>query len=172
VQGRFDALAGVEEGDRNNRLFHQALREALHCDDLIALLDALATVNAGLQKPLSDAEVEKTARSAWRYQSESRNWVGSEARAVSTKTDLAKFCGVQNGGDAHLLHAMLHVAHATRGEPFAVSPDAMSASKTIGDWSPQRIRKARKVLLDLGFLTKVHHGGNGLHDPSLFRLSQ
>jgi hypothetical protein len=59
-----------------------------------------------------------------------------------------------------MLLANIQVAHGarhSRGEPFAISPDAMSG--TVLNWGARRIRKARQTLIDLGLLCQTHQGG-------------
>jgi hypothetical protein len=69
---------------------------------------------------------------------------------------------------AHLL--MAHGARHIRGEPFAISPAAMS--RIVLPWGRNRIRNARQTLIQLGFLTEEHHGGSQPGDPSLFRFTE
>ena len=55
------------EGERNNKLFRRCAEQALYCDTLEDLVDVAKTFNANCVPPLSDAEVVKTATSAWKW---------------------------------------------------------------------------------------------------------
>ena len=55
------------EGERNDKLFRHCAEQALYCDTLGDLVDVAKTFNANCVPPLSDAEVVKTARSAWKW---------------------------------------------------------------------------------------------------------
>ena len=163
----------VHRGQRNNRLFKIALREACHCDDLQTLVDVVATINEGLPEPLAMNEVARLATSAWGYETTGRNWIGGRARVQLETAMVERLSMAQNGPDALLLLARLQTAHGarqSRGEPFAISPKAMSADRIIGLWGPRRYREARQTLVELGFLRQIHKGGHSPHDPSLFRF--
>src|SRR3546814_2136353 len=59
------------------------MRAAPHCDDLDALLDVARTfAEDALMVPLSEAEVVKTARSAWDYEVTDRNLFGRGAALI------------------------------------------------------------------------------------------
>ena len=55
------------EGERNNKMFRHCAEQAHYCDTLEDLVDVGKTFNANCIPPLSDAEVVKTARSAWKW---------------------------------------------------------------------------------------------------------
>ena len=106
----------VYDGTRNDRLFKFLLRQAHACDDPDALTDVARSFNHTACLPLlSDTEVLKTARSAWRYQTEGRIWAGGPARVVFTAEDHARL-----DPDAFYLIAKLKFSHGGRREPFAV----------------------------------------------------
>jgi hypothetical protein len=56
----------IETGKRNTSIFRVSLEQAIHSDDFESLLDVMRTRNMDCEIPLSDSEVEKAARSAWR----------------------------------------------------------------------------------------------------------
>lgn len=154
----------VQEGTRNSTLFRSALREAWHCDDLEALIDALHVHNESFKPPLPDKEVVKVATSAWHYHSTGNNWVGGPARAVTTADELGAY---SKDPDAFYLLQRLRVAHSARKEPFAL---ANAYADTLG-WSRHRFHKARKVLEDRGAIRRVHVGGNRPGDPHRYILT-
>jgi hypothetical protein len=154
----------VQEGNRNNSLFRQALREAWHCDDLETLIDALHVHNEGFKPPLTAKEVLKVATSAWGYHLPGNNWVGGPARAVTTADEVDAY---SDAPDAFYLLQRLRIAHSARTEPFAL---AIAYADTLG-WSPYIFRKARKVLEDRGAIRRIHTGGNCPGDPNLYILT-
>ena len=111
--------------------------------------------------------------SAWGYETTGANWVGQEQRAQIEAAAAECLFAHENGPDALMLLVLLRLAHGvrqTRGEPFAVSPRAMSVARKISLWGPRRYLKARQTLIDLGLLSQTHQGGRSRHDPSLFKL--
>jgi Bifunctional DNA primase/polymerase, N-terminal/Primase C terminal 1 (PriCT-1) len=171
--GRFAPRLAVERGQRNDELFKIALREVRHCDDLESLVDAVVTINDGLPEPLPMKEVTRLAISVWGYETAGKNWAGQEPRAVLAQDTVKLLSMAKGGSDAITLFSNILVAHGarhSRGEPFAISPDAMSG--TVLPWSAGRIRRARQALIELGFLIEHHHGGSSRGDPSLFRFAE
>jgi hypothetical protein len=55
------------EGERNDKLFRHCAAQALYCDALEDLVDVAKTFNNNCVPPLSDIELVKTARSAWKW---------------------------------------------------------------------------------------------------------
>jgi hypothetical protein len=163
----------IERGQRNDELFKVALREVHHCDDAETLVDVMLTINEGLPEPLPNTEVERFSNSVWGYETSGENWVGQPARAVLETATVKQLSMAPNGADALTLFSNLLVAHGarhSRGQTFAISPDAMSG--TVLPWGRNRIRNARQTLIQLGFLTEEHHGGSQPGDPSLFRFTE
>ncbi len=87
------------------RIFHRlfvanrgevAARIARACDTLDDLLDVAWTFNNTFVPPLPDAQVVRTARSAWRYEAEDLNWLGGPARAVFTDHDINRTVPAQD----------------------------------------------------------------------------
>ena len=169
--GNVSRLRPTEKGRRNAALFRYCLQQAPYCDTIEDILDVAHTENETYLPPLAYAEVFKTARSAFQYEVEGRNWIGREGYSTTTKTDIDRLNGIdpKRGGDALMLLNVLNIAHCARAEPFAVAPRAM-ANKTL-PWSHQRITAARDVLLRAGFLKKVKKGGAYRGDVSLYELS-
>jgi len=161
-------LRAVKTGRRNDVLFKRLLREVRFCDDFDALLDVASSINAGLDPPLADAEVIKTARSAWKYEETGQNWAGCEARAIITA---AEFELLKHNLNAYVLWAVLKLNHGARKEPFAVSPKAMSAASVIPGWGPRKYANARNWLVERKFLKVNHEGGARPRDAWLFTFS-
>jgi hypothetical protein len=171
LRGMGGSKSVIQRGERNNRLFKIALRQARHCDDLDSLIDAIATINGGLPESLTENEIVRLAASAWEYEATGRNWVGDQPRAVLVADTVKQLSMAPNGPDALVLLSNLLVAHGARrkrGEPFAISPRAMSGSVLC--WGRNRIRNARQTLIELGFLFEEHRGGSSPGDHSLFRF--
>lgn len=146
----------IPKGRRNNALFRMALRDASSCDDFDALLDCVRGDNECCEPPLADAEVVKVTQSVWRYQTEGRNWVGSEARAQITASELDELTP-----DAVFLLMKFRVAHACREGNFAVA-NSMAGSL---DWTLPRFRKANQELREKRYMKLTHVGGKGPGDP-------
>jgi Primase C terminal 1 (PriCT-1) len=125
-----------------------------------------------LSPPLPDAEVAKTARSAWRYQSEKRNWVGSEGHVTWPVAQVLRCAPHKQGGDALILTTVLRAKHATRKESFAAATRAMARDQVIPGWSEHRTRQGLQAALKLGLITRIYKGGQGPGDPSRYRLSK
>jgi hypothetical protein len=160
-------------GQRNNSLFKAGLRFARNCDDEPALLGVLTSMNDTAANPLPQAEIENISRNAWHYQSTGKNWVGAEAHAVLTAGDLRALMSASNWADAWALYSMLRMMHggrSRRGEPFAISASAMAKAGTMGNWNAKRIWRARDTLVASGLVQRIHEGGRGKHDPSLYIL--
>ena len=158
-------------GQRNSELFRFGLRQARNCDDEMALRDILNSYNELANDPLSLLEVDGISRNAWHYQITGKNWAGGSARMTLSETELRAVISAGNCGDAWILYSMLmlmHGARAERGEPFAICAEAMAKARTFGDWEERRIRRARDTLLDCHLIIRVHRGGRGKGDPSLY----
>jgi hypothetical protein len=160
----------VREGCRNDHLFSELLRRARRygCDGLGHMKEVAHALNErDNDPPLSWAEVEKTAKSAWEIHDRGDNWVGREPRLVVAKPD---FLALLDHPEALALWMYLRFSHQGLNDTFAVSAKAMAARSVIPGWSVQAYRKAKNVLVDRGFLSVVHEGGRGPGDPDLFAL--
>jgi hypothetical protein len=65
--------AEAKEGSRNQAVWEHCMRSVRWCDSLDALLDVANTFNGELMPPLAEAEVIKTAKSAWHYEQRGEN---------------------------------------------------------------------------------------------------
>jgi Bifunctional DNA primase/polymerase, N-terminal len=158
-------------GQRNTNLFRYGLRQAHNCSDGLSLRNVLISVNDMAADPLPQAEVEKISRNVWHYQATENNWSGREARAIVTASEMRSLMSARNWADAWALYSLLRASHGARsqrGGAFAISARAMAEVRTMGDWDAKRIRQARDTLVDCAFIHRIHKGGAGKHDPSLY----
>jgi len=161
----------IGEGGRNDALFKECLRIARGCeteDELIA--EAHATNRIALEPPLPDREVERTARSAWRYEASGQNFAIGGGFACSRA--LMETIG---DADAFWLFARLQMAHPDKiatATPFAISPRAMAKAGAVRPLGERRIRQARDHLVKAGVLLELHHGGRRKGDPSLYAFAR
>jgi hypothetical protein len=164
--------SAISEGHRNAAVFGHLMRMAPQVDDCEALLAEGHRYNReALSPPLPDGEVEKTARSAWRYQSEGKNWLGTHGN-VRWPVEVVNRCAAhKHGGDALILTTILRSNHAYRNGPFAIAARAMARDQVIVGWSEHRTRKALQAALKLGLIDLVYQGGHYPGDPSLYRLA-
>jgi hypothetical protein len=161
-------LRAIVEGQRNKTLFKALLRHARSCDTLDALFDVARTINDdSMLEPLPDAEVVKTARSAWRYETEGRNWAGGSGEITITGDEIARLAAHSHGHDMALLYLTLKRAHWGR-RSFAASPEAMARDRVIPAWLDRR--RYRRTLADLVGVTLLrleHRGGSRPGDVSI-----
>jgi hypothetical protein len=155
-------------GERNCQLFRMLLRQAPACDDFDAILDVATGLNEAFEPPLSDAEVKKTAASAWHYQETGRNFIARQGQRVFiTAGELTTLASATRGADAALLLLTLRTRHF--GRPvFAISPKAMVRDRLIANWASEKYRAAIALLMELKLLKIVRRGGRGAHDPTLY----
>jgi hypothetical protein len=168
----------IDVGLRNNTLFRQCLRDARHVDDLDALIDcAQSYADVCFVDPLTPAEIEKTARSAWGYEERGENWVGTEAKTLVTLSYLKQVIGDapnKHSDSAFVLLLLLKLEHSgrqARGEPFMMVLDAMARDGCLPGWTLYQYRNAAKVLLEAGYIECVFQGGRSKHSPSLYFLT-
>lgn len=135
------ARAGKGPGARNDTLWRRCMEEARHCDDFDALLDVARTHNAAFCPPLPDAEVVKTARSAWGYTERGENRFGQGRRIMTTHEEVDGL--MHDHPDAYLLLMLLRRHHG--GRTFVVA-NAMAETMPGGGWSSRRFAAARRCL--------------------------
>ena len=155
----------TSKGNRNKTLHSNLLRQARSCDDFDALLDVARSINESFLPPMTDTEVIKTARSAWALEESGKNWVGQEARAIISKSELA---GLLQNQDAFVLLSVLRVSHGSRVEPFAVSSKSMASAGVIPGWGAKRYVYACRWLVKVGFLVQIYQGGSKRGDYSKY----
>lgn len=141
----------VAVGTRNRELWRECMKQAPHCDDFPALLDkAQAIADNDFEAPMSEREIAKIAASAWKYQTEGRNWVGhgngkNTLKALAT----ADF-------DAYGLFSALRTFNGHRSE-FIV---AEAFGEKLG-LPRKRFLAARAFLVSAGFIVKTRGGFAG-----------
>jgi hypothetical protein len=153
----------VPQGQRNDQLWRHCMEQARPCDDFNQLLDRAQTFNADCFPPLGEAEVIKTAESAWKYTAEGRNWFGSRGMVAvpgNVVMDLQ--------ADELYLLMRLSRAHAGLRETFAIGLKGMS--EVLG-WTVRRLTRARDGLLDKGYLDRIRQGGKRAKNTALYRFS-
>ena len=136
----------VSQGERNDRLFRLCLVNARSCDDLDALIDVAMTRNAEFLPPLDDPEVMRTAASAWRYQTEGRNYSGG-------------CCAVFREADVKPLMADPYVGILLLWARARFKPDAMfwiadGLAAEFG-WTLYDLRQARNRAVEMGVFRLV-----------------
>jgi hypothetical protein len=147
---------------RNNRLWRHCMAAAPDCDDLDQLIDVARTFNATFNPPLeTDAEVVKTAKSAWSYEERGRNWIGRAGQMVAFDHGLVDRLMSGNDPDALLLLVKLRRHHW--GRDFCI---ANAMAKSFG-WKPARLAAARRRLLALGEVELIQPSGG--HRPAFYR---
>lgn len=158
---RLKGTPAALEGQRNNRLFSHCAEQAQYCDTLDDLLDVARTFNLDCLPPLSDAEVVKTATSAW-------NWtLGGKVRhgMVSVPRPAIKSLAVKNP-DALALFTVLAELNG-RESTFWI---ANGMARTHVALTEQRLVRARNHLLELGIIKRLSRARQG--SPALYRWGE
>jgi hypothetical protein len=169
LQGRSDR---IPDGVRHDELFQRGLREVKACDTFDTLVDRLRWINeTSCDPPLPEADVVKTARSAWTYEQEGRNYVGRGKLLTTPDAMFRALISLPRGIDALALHLLLRSTHNADAQ-FAVSPKAMALHQSLPGWSHARVRKAKNILVNEGFLKVVSRGGSGPRDPAQFCFAE
>jgi hypothetical protein len=152
-------IEAVTEGHRNRLLWEHCMRSAHVCDDVDSLLDVARTANAEYLPPLPDAEVVKTAESAWGYTESGNNRFGQKGvwfpateanRLIATDQDsfiLLSFLRANNGP-----HSTFIAANGLAGK--------------LG-WTRKRCASARKRL-EQSYITMVRRA-SAQNGPALYR---
>ena len=167
-------LRAVHDGARGDCLFRACLEQAPHCGNDDDLVDAARTINDSYVPPMADAKVIKAARSAWRYQIESRNWRGTGSHVTIDERTLDQILiyDKKHGPEALALYFKLRAKHGARdkrSETFAIAARAMAAKRVL-PWTPRRIYRATEVLIGFGLLDRVKTGGHGKGDTHQYRF--
>jgi hypothetical protein len=156
----------IPEGSRNDAMFRAALRLAPDVAREADLLAALEDVNASRCTPrLDHDELARIAASAWRYETEGRNFA---RRGGFTCSNAAR--DAIGDPDGFWLLAHLRQFHPEPGAIFAVAARAMAEAGTVPGLGEKRIRKATERLVEAGFLVRLHAGGTGRGDAAQYRF--
>jgi len=152
----------IGQGQRNNFLWRHCMRHAPRCDDFESLLDVARTFNGErIMEPLSDAEVVKTASSAWEYTTRGKNYFNAPVTTMAHEE--IKALAFSNP-DAFALLAYLRQCHWNK-QTFAVTK---AFAKQIGWWD-RRLRAATRSLVEFGVIECISPGGRGPGDPPQYR---
>jgi hypothetical protein len=147
----------VRQGERNERLFTIALQAARYCDDFDVLCDVAMTRNAEFSPPLEDDEVIKVARSAWRYETEGRNYSGGQV-AVFRHADVIPLMPDPYVG-------MLIVWAKANFKPDAEFWIADGLAAEFG-WTVYELRQARRRAIAMGVFKLIRP--NGYRRPAAY----
>ena len=158
----------VRQGERNASLWRWAMTQARHCDDVAALIDAAATWASAFPDPLSAAEIERCARSAWWYETSGRNFVGLRKPQV-TEGDRT-MDKLLDEPEAFTLLLLFQRWHGRRSR-FAIAPAAMAEAKNP-PWHRSRIERARDVLIERGYLVELVEPSRGRKRAGVYRLPE
>lgn len=155
----------IEVGRRNDTLWRYCMRQAPHCDDVETLIDVARTyASDGFMIPMSDAEIVKTARSAWHYEIQGRNLFGRGGAAILSHEVLDNLAA--RDPEAFALYCIL-LRHHGCGDEFAL---AKAMADALG-WPLRRFKRARERLVTYGAITCVKPGGRGPGDPPRYRFA-
>ncbi|WP_191059320.1 bifunctional DNA primase/polymerase [Geminicoccus harenae] len=150
----------IGEGSRNETLFKRCLGAARHCDSFDDLLDVARTyAEDAFFPPLPDAEIEKTARSAWGYQARGENWCGRGGVVAVAHEEVDGL--MMENPDAFLLLTKLRRHHWGQGRNFFIA-NGMAEQMPGGGWPRKRLAAARRHLETRQFVEVVR-------PPSTFR---
>jgi len=159
------AAGRLREDSRGLGLNDMLCKHAWAVDGYDELLDLARTINQDYPVPLDDDEVVKRSKAVWKDRTEGKlqRWLGREATAQATKFEVKDLSAQgKNGGDALMLLMLFraeHSARVRRGETFEINPKAMAKCQSL-HWSPGRIRAARNVLLEAGYIKVVAQARN------------
>lgn len=151
-----------EIGTRNKALWRAAMFAARKSDGMEQLMGEVMKVNCEFPDPLPADEVLKIVASAWGYQIDGRNWVGSEGRASIARDEILSF----PGNHTMRLWLLLKQSHGQRKTPFAISQPEVSGLLGIRQ---QHMHRHIRELIEAGYVELVHRG-KGRGDPHLYRL--
>jgi len=140
----------VQPGERNTELYRYLARHTVHCDTLDALLDVARTwADRQLAEPLPDAEIVKTATSAWRRR-------GGRKLFMQHVVGSSIYARLAANTDALALWAHLSIENG----PSATFYIADGLGKAMG-WPTRFVPAARKALLDMGLVECVRRHRKG-----------
>ena len=166
LERALDDRAPIYDGGRGDALFKMAVAWAYRLDTNAELLAILRDANETLCKPpLSDAEVQGRARSAWKYRTQGTLMAKGVSHVVLPREPIARWLG-RGDLDQLALMALFYKAHAgIPGKAFAASPAAMAQAGVIGSWGKNRYRAGLRKLCDAGEIERVPQGRPGRGRP-------
>lgn len=159
------APESVRQGRRNDYLWRYCMVQARHCDDIETLIDVAETWASAFTEKLTCAEIKSCARSAWKYESTGRNYLGLRKPQISDGDKIMD--ALIDQPEAYALYQMFMRWHCNRPF-FAIAPRAMSEAGSP-PWSRHKIANARDVLLERGFIEQLVEPQRG-RNPGQYRL--
>jgi hypothetical protein len=141
------------------------MREVRHCDQFDVLFDVARTFSDNqFEKPITDAELIKTAQSAWGYESKGLNRFGSASTLNITRDTVLSHAA--RNPDAYALFSILQAQHKGLREKFSL---AKGMAESMG-WTLRKFKAARDYLVEARLLICLHPGGRGPKDPPIYRF--
>lgn len=157
-------LRGMREGNRNNTLFQQIgpLARDLHAAGGTAekLFEEALRQNSECAQPMDDQEVGKIVGNVWRLTVAGRNYIGRNV-CILLQRDIDTL--LKSGDHDALLLLNLLKAYQGSTATFMI---ANGLARTFG-WKPERLARARRRLLDRGYVKQTKKAWSG--SPAQFQ---
>ncbi|MDX8438334.1 bifunctional DNA primase/polymerase [Mesorhizobium australafricanum] len=154
------------EGLRNDTLWRRCMMMARQCSTSEELTAAAMQFNKQEFNPMLPIdEVLKTVESAWRYETQGKNFFGQGPRLM-LDFGMVDELAVKDQR-AYALGSVLLRHHAGSATFFL----ANAMADTFG-WSVNTFKAARDVLVEFGLIECVHPGGKGPNDPPVYRFTK
>ncbi|MER9893780.1 hypothetical protein NKJ40_17180 [Mesorhizobium sp. M0119] len=154
--------ASIPKGARNDQLFARAVaysRTASTYEQLLADLLQMRTIMFDSPEDFSDAEVEKTARSAWGYRKRNSLWEGRHS-AMMLRRD--RVLARPNGCEAWSLYSLLQSNHGhIQGKRFKIASPSIPKAGVL-PLSRKLIIRASDILIEEGCLFRVGYEGRAV----------
>ena len=155
---------GFQEGERNTALFDYLRSIAFQCVSMEELIESASVFNTEkVEEPLNHTEVEKTAKSVWRYKLSGNLIAPGTQYACSTLGEIKELTP-----DEHWLMDIFKANHKGLRPEFAVVPS--SIAKAYFQITEGRVKKAITGLLRKEFIKQTHIGGKGPRDPHKYEF--
>jgi hypothetical protein len=144
--------SGIGSNEPNDSLWRHCMRQAKHSPDLDTLI---ALAKTSYDMPVNDDELRSTARKAWTYTVEGRNYVDQIGGARLSPAECEALFTAMDSDALYLLAYLRH--HEGPNATF------MIANGMAEDWAWRRHRfaAARQRLLDLGYIREVRPASSG-----------
>ncbi|MER8638946.1 hypothetical protein [Mesorhizobium sp. M1365] len=157
--------ASIPKGARNDQLFACAVaytRTASTYEQLLADLLQMRTIMFDSPEDFSDAEVQKTARSAWGYREGNSLWEGRHSAMMLRRDIMDRVLARPNGCEAWSLYSLLQSNHGhIQGKRFKIASASMQKAGVL-PLSRKLIIRARDILIEEGCLFRVGYEGRAV----------
>ncbi|KDA03072.1 ATPase-like protein [Hyphomonas oceanitis SCH89] len=157
----------IQEGRRNDTVWYQAMRQARHCavehghtqEGFNALLEQVQSISSEHCQVAQDgAEVDKITRSAWKYEIEGKNLIGSsvEAAAMARPKRVRELPSVAfDELDRCSVQLLAYLLSSWRdGETFPVNAPGLADTDALG-LTLYAVKKGKKALSHYGYIEQV-----------------